>query len=333
MAKRGFTSAQMRRLKNFQALRVERAQHKKNLDDVDTSNLGSEQHGLLITHYSVAVIVQSDDGRFFTCSLRQNLSALVPGDHVVWQAIDENTGVVVACQPRRSVILRQLASGTKPIVANVDLMVIVVALAPAPQATTIDRYLILAQMMKLNTLIVINKIDISSTQEHEELLQQARVYETLGYRVIRVSTTRGDGIDELRHALKDLSSIVVGQSGVGKSSLLNALVPHAAAQTNTLSQRDKFGRQTTSASKLYALPHGGNLIDSPGIHQFSLHHFSKEQILSGYKEFSPYLGTCQFRNCLHANEPNCALKKAVQEQSIAAFRLQNYHQILLDHEE
>lgn len=332
MAKRRFSTAQIKRLKNIQSQRLERAQ-KKLVSDVEHLDLGPEQHGVLITHYSVAVLIKDANGKLFTCTLRQNLGTLVTGDNVVWQAIDDNTGVVVALLPRRSVVVRPHSRGEKPIVANIDLMVCVVALAPLPQATTIDRYLILARIMKLKALIVINKCDLISSGEQgdqQALLDKIPVYEKLGYQVIKVSTKEKFGIADLEHELKDINSILVGQSGVGKSSLLNTLVPDSKAQTNTLSGDDKFGRQTTSASKLYQLPHGGNLIDSPGIHQFNLQHFTQEEILKGFIEFEPFLGLCQFRNCLHSHEPKCALRKAVADKDIAAFRLENYHTILLD---
>lgn len=328
MAKKRFTSAQIKRIKKMQSQRTERAKNAIAHDALTNIALGPEQHGTLITHHSVAVILRSDDGRLITCTLRQNLGPLVTGDNVIWQAIDEQTGVVTACAPRRSVILRHVAHGSKPMVANVDLMIIVVAIVPTAQATTIDRYLILAQIMKLDVLIVVNKVDLVATTEHQAFLDRMLIYEALGYRVIRVSAKNSLGINELKLFVKNLNSIMVGQSGVGKSSLSNVLVPDADAQTNTLSQHNKFGRQTTSKSKLYHLPDGGNLIDSPGIHQFSLEHFPREEIIKSFKEFQPYLGHCQFRNCLHTEEPNCALKQAVLDKKIEAFRLKNYHLIL-----
>jgi ribosome biogenesis GTPase len=331
MAKRRFSSAQLKRLKDIQAQRLARSKNITNDDELSDLSLGPEQSGVLITHNSTMVIVKSQDGKLFSCTLRQNLGALVTGDNVIWQAVNEHIGVVIACEPRRSVIMRPDLRGTKPIVANVDLMVVVVALAPLPQRTTIDRYLILAQMMKLNALIVINKFDLFNASEHQFLLDQIKIYEHLGYKTIKISSKTKLGFGELTEALKDINSILVGQSGAGKSSLLNSLVPDAQAQIGALSSDDKLGRQTTTASKLYHLPAGGNLIDSPGIHQFNLRHFTQEQILKGFEEFAPFVGKCQFRNCLHAHEPNCALIQAAENGEIAPFRLENYHAILLDH--
>lgn len=332
MAKRRFSLHQLKRLKEIQSERLARAKNKVADTSPDIA-LGPEQKGLLITHNSTMVIVERCDGGLVSCTLRQNLGVLVAGDNVIWQPIDDKTGVVIACEPRRSVIIRPDARGTKPIVANVDLMVIVVAVVPKPQRTTIDRYLILAALMKINPLIVVNKADLIKVDEDQELLTQLKIYEKLGYPVIRISTKTKLGLDELSTTLKDINSILVGQSGVGKSSLLNTLVPDAKTQTNSLSLENSQGRQTTSASKLYHLPGGGNLIDSPGIHQFNLRHFSQSEILQGFKEFQPFLTQCQFRNCEHAHEPNCGLIKAVESGEIAAGRLRNYHAILLDHEE
>ncbi len=220
MAKRRFSSAQLKRLKDIQAQRLARSKNITNDDELSDLSLGPEQSGVLITHNSTMVIVKSQDGKLFSCTLRQNLGALVTGDNVIWQAVNEHIGVVIACEPRRSVIMRPDLRGTKPIVANVDLMVVVVALAPLPQRTTIDRYLILAQMMKLNALIVINKFDLFNASEHQFLLDQIKIYEHLGYKTIKISSKTKLGFGELTEALKDINSILVGQSGAGKSSLL-----------------------------------------------------------------------------------------------------------------
>lgn len=331
MGKRRLTSAQIKRLKNIQARRLTRANNETLIQGTSDPSLGSEQPGLLIAHYGTTLIVESQDGKLIRCALRQNLGTLVTGDNVIWQSTSPDTGVVVACQPRRSVITRPDVRRTKPIVANVDLMVVVVALAPLPQQTTLDRYLILAQMMQVQALILVNKCDLLATHEHQALLKRLTIYDQLGYPSIQISSKTQLGFPALQEALQNITSILVGQSGVGKSSLLNSLIPDAKAQTNALSQDDKLGRHTTTASTLYHLPAGGNLIDSPGIHQFNLRHFTQEEILKEFKEFSPFLGKCKFRNCLHLHEPECALIHAVRDGKIASFRLENYHAILLDH--
>ncbi len=222
--KRKLNSDQIKRLKE---IKVQRLARRKNSID-NESNLGPEQKGILITHNSTMVIVQSPEGKLTSCTLRQNLGSLVTGDNVIWQAVDEHTGVVIACEPRRSVIVRPDSHGTKPIVANVDLMVIVVALAPMPQITTIDRYLILAHMMNLKALIVVNKFDLFLDDTHAELLDRMKVYQGLGYGVLRLSTETKLGLHELRETLKDINSILVGQSGVGAGESASAAGPGAA---------------------------------------------------------------------------------------------------------
>ncbi|MBS0288227.1 MAG: small ribosomal subunit biogenesis GTPase RsgA [Proteobacteria bacterium] len=331
MVKRRLTHRQMSRQKAQQAKRVARAKpFEETVKSTLNQSLGPEQPGVLVAHYGTTLIVENQVGQCFSCSVRQNLGTLVTGDEVIWQQIDDKTGIVVACFERRSTISRPDKRTSKPIVANVDVIVIVCAPVPAPGKTTLDRYLILAQSLQLPALIIINKSDLASTKTHKDLLEQAAVYRQLGYPCLEVSSKTNSGVLALEQALAGKTAVLMGQSGVGKSSLLNALAPHALAQTQSLSALSSRGRQTTSASRLYHLPLGANLIDSPGIHEFSLSHFSKEAIKQGFREFIPYLGHCRFRNCAHINEPGCALQEAVRLGKIAPFRLQSYHIIVGD---
>lgn len=331
MTKGKLTHRQIERQKKIQAERLARAKQIQTLaPEHKVSGLSPEQPGLLVAHYGTTLIVENQEGQLFQCVLRQNLGTLVTGDDVIWQPIDEETGIVVACLPRRSVITKPHKHGTKPVVANVDRMVVVLALAPIPQPTTIDRYLIMAHLLNLPLTIVINKWDLAKKPEHFELDARLTAYRQLGYTAIKVSSKTKLGLDELAESLKDHTSIFVGQSGVGKSSLLRALIPDAQVHIQTLSHGERLGRQTTTASRLYHLPGGGNLIDSPGIHQFKIQHFTEANILAGYPEFSPFLGSCQFRNCEHSKEPGCALLEAVRQKQIPFFRLENYHALLAD---
>lgn len=331
MGKRRLTSRQIAQQKAIQAQRLKRADLQQDLNpDTLNQSLSPEQPGLLIAHYGTTLIVENQAGKLFQCGLRQNLGTLVTGDEIIWQQIDETTGVVVACLPRRSVITRPDRHTTKPIVANVDRMVIVSALEPLPQQTTLDRYLVLAEILNLPALIVINKGDLPVKAQHEFLRHRLEVYQRIDYPSVEVSSKTRMGIPALEELLQNHTSIFVGQSGVGKSSLLNCLVPNAKAQIRELSKIQRLGRHTTTASRLYHLPNGGNLIDSPGIHQFNLHHFTKEQIANGFKEFLPFLGCCKFRNCEHKTEPGCALLAAVNEGKIDSLRLQNYHALISD---
>ncbi len=326
MAKRRLTHRQMIRQKAQQAKRLATVNQLENSKDTLNQSLGPLQPGVLVAHYGTTLIVENQVGQHFSCNSRQNLGTLVTGDEVIWQLSDTGKGVVVACNERRSVITRPDRRSFKPIVANVDLIVIVCALKPLPHKTTLDRYLIIAKRLNIPALIVVNKSDLAVKTD---LVEKIAHYQHLGYTCLEVSSKTGNGITALAKALQGKNAVLMGQSGVGKSSLLNSLIPDAGAQTQELSNITA-GRQTTSSSKLYHLPNGGNLIDSPGIHEFSLSHFSTLEIEQGFIEFYPYLGQCKFRNCQHQREPGCALQGAVQEGKIAPFRLQSYHTIIGD---
>ena len=331
MGKRRLTNRQLTRLKTNQAKRCTRAGAPE-IPSPDTLNqsLGPEQGGLLIAHYGTTLIVENQAGQLFRCGLRQNLGAFVTGDNVIWQQIDEQTGVVVAGLPRRSIITRPDRHQTKPMVANVDCLAIVIAFEPLPKQTTLDRYLIIAETLNLPAIIVVNKCDLAEHENHQEFRKKLESYETIGYPQFIVSSSTREGLPSLENLLKQHTSVFVGQSGVGKSSLLNALIPDAKAQIGELSKLQRLGRHTTTASSLYHLGKTGHIIDSPGIHQFNLHHFSKKMIIEGFKEFRPFLGQCKFRNCEHLAEPDCALQIATKMGKIAPFRLQSYHTIISD---
>lgn len=331
MSKRKLTKTQQLRQKKIQQSRIERAKKSKLLSEQDTANsLGAEQPGLLIAHYGTTLIVENQVGQLFRCGLRQNLGTLVTGDHVIWQPIDESTGIVVACNDRKSVLTRPDKYSSKPIAANVDQILIVLALSPLPMQTTLDRYLVLAESLHINPLIIINKCDIPANPSQDFLWQQIPIYEQLGYTCIRVSSKTQEGIVELQERLQGHTSILVGQSGVGKSSLLNTLIPEADARIQALSTRQCLGQHTTTASRLYHLPLGGDIIDSPGIHQFDLDHFSEAAIKNAFREFQPLILQCRFRDCKHQQEPDCALQQAARTGKIASFRLNNFHTLLAD---
>lgn len=302
----------------------------KSTQDTDNRILSPEQTGLLIAHYGNTLIVESQAGVLYRCHLRQNLSALVTGDNVIWQATDDKTGVVVGGLPRRSVMMKPDRRGVKPFVANVDQMIIMVAHTPSPHPTTLDRYIVFAESSHIHPLIVFNKIDLPTTKSMEELVEKLNYYQSLGYQVFKCSVKTLEGIEDLKSSLNKHTTIVAGQSGVGKSSLLNFLIPDSEIRTQMLSQKNKLGQQTTTATTLYHLPEGGDVIDSPGIHQFNLHHFTPKMIQAGFKEFLPYVGQCKFRNCEHKNDPGCAWVDAVRQGKVAPFRLENYHQLLTD---
>ncbi|MBS0288765.1 MAG: ribosome small subunit-dependent GTPase A [Proteobacteria bacterium] len=291
-------------------------------------SLGLEQPGRLIAHYGTTVIVENQAGQLYRCRFRQNLGTLVTGDEILWQPIDDETGVVVACQTRRSTISRPDKHSTKPIASNVDVLIVVLALEPLPRQTTLDRYLILAQSLNLEAIIVINKCDLAYPEAVQMLRSQSAIYQQLGYTWLEVSSHTGEGIAKLAQILIEKTGILMGQSGVGKSSLLNVLVPNAKAQTQELSKLHRAGRHTTTTTRLYHIPNSGQIIDSPGIQAFNLRHLDKLTVLAGFKEFLPFINQCKFRNCGHLDARVCALQEASKLGKIAPFRLENYHTLI-----
>ena len=216
----------------------------------------------------------------------------------------------------------------KPVAANVDRLIIVFAPLPTPYTNLIDRYLVAAEQADIEPLLVMNKSDLLKTSPNPELLQWLDDYSRLGYRTLLLSAGEGDGLDNLRAELKDHTSVFVGQSGVGKSSLINALLPGQDLRVGALSESTGKGTHTTTTAKLFHFPAGGDLIDSPGIREFGLTHISHDELLEGFIEFRPFLGHCRFRDCQHLHEPGCALLQAVEAGDISAIRMSSYRHIL-----
>lgn len=330
MSKRKISRQQQRRIKQSQTQREQRAQRQDH--DIDqllsSGQLGPEEPGLLIAHFGTQADIERNDGTRYRCLLRQHLGSLVAGDNVTWRQIDKDSGVVVALTPRRSTLGRPDREGEiRPVAANIDQMIIVVAPQPELVATLLDCYLIAAESLNITPIILLNKIDTLENYAHLTIDQTIQVYQNLGYQLLRASAVSEHGLDQLRDQLKQKTSVLVGQSGVGKSSLISALMPEQQIRIGELSQQTALGKHTTSNSVLYHLPCGGDLIDSPGIREFALWHMQPTHIAQGYIEFRPFLQQCKFRDCLHQHEPDCAVKAAVNHDKISRLRYQNYLKI------
>ncbi len=332
MSKRKLTRQQAWRIEKIQDERRQRAQRKAvDLEQCNGEPLGPEQEGLVIANYGAALEVEDADGGLHRCRLRQNLELLVPGDRVIWQGIGQETaGVVVALLPRRTLLARPDALGAlRPLAANIDQILVVAAPRPAYSTDLIDQYLVAAESTGISPLIVFNKVDlITDAAEREQIERDLQRYRRIGYQVIRASTLAQHGLDEVVAALHGKSSVFVGQSGVGKSSLVHALLPQQEIKVGALGERSGLGRHTTSAARYYALPGGGAIIDSPGVREFSLWHMAATELAHGFIEFQPYLGNCRFRDCSHRHEPGCALRQAVRDGAITAERLDSFHRMV-----
>lgn len=331
MAKRKLTRRQAWRAEKIQAERLARAE--KKAADVETSlegsELGPEQPGRVITRYGVQADVEDNNHSISRCLLRQNLPTVVCGDRVVWQAGNNQSGVIVAVEARESVLERPDADNQlKPVAANINQILIVAAPLPALDIDLINRYLVAAEMTNIPPVLVINKIDLLQAHSFDKLKKRLKVYEEIGYTIIYTSCKKEHGLDDLINHLKDKTSILVGQSGVGKSSLIQALLPDEELRVGALSESSGLGRHTTTTTRLYHFPEGGELIDSPGVRAFRLGHASQEQLIDGFIEFRPYLGQCKFSDCQHKVEPECAIIAAVEANKISRERYDSYQRIL-----
>jgi ribosome biogenesis GTPase / thiamine phosphate phosphatase len=334
MKKKHLNRRQLWRIQKIQddyAARAER-QHDPSDDETCLDDLGPEEKGLVISHFGQQLDIEALEGEkageIFRCHQRSNLEPLVTGDHVIWRR-GEPTGIVIANLKRSSLLQRPNNFGElKPVAANIDRIVIVIAPEPQAHANLIDRYLVAAENSKLTPLILLNKFDLLNGDKQIELQELLSSYSSIGYETLMVSSKSGKGINQLQNYLEGLTSIFVGQSGVGKSALINALLPGVNTLEGSLSKSKEKGKHTTTSARLFHFPAGGDLIDSPGIREFGMWHMSPEEVLNGFIEFQQFIGHCKFRDCQHKQEPGCAIKNAVTDGKILLQRMQSYQQIL-----
>ncbi len=280
--------------------------------------------GRVIAAHGRQYVVELADGTRLPCFPRGKKSEVACGDRVDFQQTSDDQGVIEAIQPRTSLLYRSNVVRQKLIAANVDQIVIVVATEPGFSDELVTRALLAAESEEIEPLIVLNKCDLS--ERVPAARAQLAVFAALGYRIVELSAR--DHAEDLRPELFGYTSVLVGQSGMGKSTLVNALVPDASAATREISAALDSGKHTTTHATLYHLDAESELIDSPGLQEFGLGHLDREEIEHAFREFRPYLGQCRFRDCHHDREPDCALTAAVAAGRIDPRRFTVYHRII-----
>jgi len=293
----------------------------------------SGKEGRVLRVHGLNSIVQADDGTEYKCSTRGLLKSLstdqrhvvVAGDRVFVRVLSDTEGVIERIEPRTGVISRTSRGRQHVIVANVDQLVIVASAAePGLKPNLIDRFLVTAEKTEIRPIICINKIDLVDPADLQPLIG---VYGQMGYETIMVSATAGDGVAKIQSLLAGKQSVVAGQSGVGKSSLLNAIDPDLALRVRTVSQENQKGRHTTTAGTLIGLSGGGYVVDTPGIRQFQLWDVIPQEVAGYYRDIRPFVNLCRFPDCTHTHEADCAVKHAVGDGRLDARRYESYRHI------
>lgn len=277
--------------------------------------------GLVVAHLGKGIAVEVDQ-RTVLCQTLRKLDTVVVGDRVRLSLPSPEQGRIEQILPRRSVLQRpSRGEQIRPVAANIDTIFVVFAVEPDCDFLLLDQYLVICENCNIDAALVLNKVDLGCSDAIEQELQK---YQNQGYRLYRVSANHNIGLDELHTVLASQTSMFAGQSGVGKSSLTNALLPDRTLKINSVSETTRHGRHTTTAATLYHLPGGGDLIDSPGVAIFGLAGLSEAELAWGYREFQPFIGKCRFNDCRHVNDKDCAVREAAENGSIPPSRYQRF---------
>jgi ribosome biogenesis GTPase len=296
------------------------------------------QPGLVISYFGNSVAVEADTGQVFQCHLHRNQPLPVVGDRVQWEGGAGETGTVLAIEPRRSLLARGDGHGKmKPIAANLDVMAIVMAPPPIFSEYLLDRYLVAAELLAIQPIVVLNKIDLLNAVTLQEAEQRLQPYRAIPCPVILSSVYTENGLQALAAYLVGKTAVLVGPSGVGKTSIIAALMQAPVTDLQVAEQKNirigdvnpkGAGKHTTTSTRLYHLPQGGQLIDSPGVREFMLWAVAREDTLRGFKEFARYADDCKFRDCQHLVEPGCAVQAAADSGKISQQRLESYKKLI-----
>lgn len=301
--------------------------------------------GLVIRNTGSWYDVRTDNGRTVPCKIKGNFrlrgirstSPIAIGDRVTIIENSDNTAFISEIADRKNYIIRRASNLSKQshiLAANIDLVLLFFTINhPETSSVFIDRFLASAEAYRIPVAILFNKADLLNNDEKRKMEDFKALYENIGYTCFITSVTEQQGLEKLPTLLKDKITLIAGNSGVGKSALLNHLVPEANAATAELSETHNAGMHTTTFSEMYDLPEGGSLIDIPGVKGFGTFDFEPKEVSHYFRDIFHVAVGCRFNNCMHLEEPNCAVRKAVEDGLIAASRYQAYLSMLGDKEE
>ena len=330
MAKRRLSKQQQRRIASQQKNKIKD-------DDLQLDESGT-QTARVISHHGRQLYAETEKLEKIKCKIRQNLGDIACGDYVLVQQVRDTSdltendtqptdlqNVVVAVKERSNLLVKTGFAGvSKPVAANIGQLVIVTSLKPKPNPYLIDRYLTAAENLPAKALIIINKVDLLDFESKGIVDDMTCLYRDIGYHVISCSVKQDTGIEEIAHALSNTTSILVGLSGVGKSSIVKAILPKEVIKIGETSEATGEGKHTTTVSALYHLRDNGIIIDSPGVRDFTPINKSVDEITNGFIDVRRFDGACKFSNCSHHHEPGCAMIQAVKDGDLNEQRFNNY---------
>lgn len=289
------------------------------------------QESLVLVSYGNRGIVELADGGHVDCLWRRSVGRPVCGDVITVSEGRDGGFVATSIRARENAFSRANARAEKQVIAaNLDQVLVVVAPEPAPSRDLVERYLVAVHSLGMQPVIVLNKAELMAGREVDPSSPLSRLdaYQSLGYTVLETSCKTKPGTDSLAPVLQGRTSILVGQSGVGKSSLVNAIVPDLELQTGELSRVTGKGTHTTTTTMLYRLPFGGRLIDSPGVWEYGLWRMEREELEAGFPEFHDLDQPCRFNDCSHRGEPGCAVRAAAETGAVPAWRYESWLRLL-----
>jgi len=299
--------------------------------------------GIVYKSTGSSYLVKSTDGNFHTCRIKgkfrikgiKSTNPIAVGDAVVFDLEkkgDEEIGVIKTIVERDNFIVRKsvnLSKQTHVIAANIDQVFLLITINNPPTFTAfIDRFLVSTRAYRIETILVFNKIDAYEIEERAEILYLKDIYEAIGYRCVEVSATQNKNVAEIKEIMTDKTSMFVGHSGVGKSTLVNAIAPNLNLKTKEISDQHNQGKHTTTFAEMFDLPFNARIIDTPGIKGFGVVDIDKHELGDYFPEFFALKQDCKFNNCIHTKEPNCAVKEALEEERVSWSRYKSYLQIL-----